>query len=789
MISEIFNISISKANEVSKTQEVSEDNLSDDIDLNSLTKMIDKGRSSDEIKDETIEFIDNEVLNALSMLEGYDAGIISKGYNGIKEFLKSDISKSNVKKLLYLKLETSNLLKRAKEGKLTKKEYFNEIKNTLYVIYPRPEKPSKEFEKQLESRIASLSPEEVERNIDEVLKLPNPKAKDYNEKLTEYLAKFKNQTSEPDTFREVDGKSICIRGGIKQAFKLKDGQDLMTFEEVFKDRFQTEYDTKKYEELVKAKNELTLLSGASATYNQVYNELHSKILTCESLMEPGRGNESVANIQAGYLQGKIVDVLKSLGYEDAQSQNEFLMKATGRTLDIEQEAEGDNKLPFKIPTYDINKVTYVAKQLLAYLKKNAPSQEKLENQAKIVDDRYRSLFGNTDSDAIVNSFIQDSENFVGKVRTGVEIVGAATMVVGMFVCTPLAVAGGVISGAGGVGLEAINEISRKDSSEKKLKELRKELITNAALFAAGAGAAKVGMAAKAALIAENCPRLVACIADVGADVTLSAISNMILTGDLMLEQEGLAQVVSLIAGHIKAGRFKGLGKKTKTEQPPHKPDIPVRNIVNNKNFFNEFIKTGKDYELAVLPDGKYVLRFKDDALNMGNKYQNLKDGESYIVIDKEGNQVKITKNGNDFDVEIIGKADTTQRSARGDRYSTYEIRKGLMHKHYPYIINMDRFPKIDIGGGEVIDLETKELKKALLGLSEGQSIVIGRDGQGIFRTNQKNNYSSRQHVLITKRNGQLIIQDMSTNGTKILADASDVNASNISSGLMHKNQP
>ena len=64
------------------------------------------------------------------------------------------------------------------------------------------------------------------------------------------------------------------------------------------------------------------------------------------------------------------------------------------------------------------------------------------------------------------------------------------------------------------------------------------------------------------------------------------------------------------------------------------PEQSVRDrLYDNENFFEDFKKTGKPYEIASCEDGTYVIRFKDNTFNTGNKY-------TYCVLDKNMKLVK-----------------------------------------------------------------------------------------------------------------------------------------------------
>ena len=597
--------------------------------------------SEDEIKEETISFIDEEFKSGMAMLEGYDAGIISKGYAGIKEFLKSKLSKSNVARALYVKQETSELLRKAKRGDLTKKEYYGDIQQLMYDIFPEIERLDKDRQNQIRERIVTLSPAEIQKEIDKIVQLPNRESPEYKNSIRDYLEGFSEITSDTTIVRQEGDRSGYFDKRIKSAYKLSGNEDLMTFEEVFQDRYGVEYKSENLDKLTTAKNELSIMYSMKATYDEIYKTLHAEILDCEAMQEPCAVgmSEIVKQGKAYSLKTKIFGVLDKLGLTDDESKAAFIKKATGIEVSIEngEFVQGENEYGL-YKSGSIEQVTYIAKRLLSYVEKQVPTAEEFEKKQNEVYTSYRDMFGENDTDGLVQSYINDNESAVGKLRGGVEGALGLAMVVSLFVCPPAALGFGIAGSVAGIGLEAVNEISRKNSSKEKFKELGIELAQNAALFASGIGAGKAGMSVRAMLVAQKCPKLMSVIADVGVDVTLSAISNLIIIGDLQLEQESVAQIVALLAGHIRAGRFKsGGGTKPapETVQPHHKPTVPVDRLVDsNKTFFNDFLKTGKAYELAQGSDGTYILRFKQDAFGVSNKY-------TYCILDKDKNLVKM----------------------------------------------------------------------------------------------------------------------------------------------------
>ena len=77
--------------------------------------------------------------------------------------------------------------------------------------------------------------------------------------------------------------------------------------------------------------------------------------------------------------------------------------------------------------------------------------------------------------------------------------------------------------------------------------------------------------------------------------------------------------------------------------------------------------------------------------------------------------------------------------------------------------------KLVLGGQYELDLSNPQIKAKLEGLKEGQTITVGREGD--IHVPGDNTRVSRKHLEITKQNGQIVVKDVSTNGTKVKTPA------------------
>ena len=86
----------------------------------------------------------------------------------------------------------------------------------------------------------------------------------------------------------------------------------------------------------------------------------------------------------------------------------------------------------------------------------------------------------------------------------------------------------------------------------------------------------------------------------------------------------------------------------------------------------------------------------------------------------------------------------------------------------PVIVSSDM--KINLGGQYELDLNSPQIKS----LKDGESLTVGRKGD--IKVPNECNHVSREHLTITKVGDQLIVKDISTNGSTISGTSADNNA-------------
>ena len=86
--------------------------------------------------------------------------------------------------------------------------------------------------------------------------------------------------------------------------------------------------------------------------------------------------------------------------------------------------------------------------------------------------------------------------------------------------------------------------------------------------------------------------------------------------------------------------------------------------------------------------------------------------------------------------------------------------EGVLRQDMQYALDMNDLPEMYLYDGSHIDFSTGEIKSRIDNLPEGGYFTIGRDGDVKIGSDTV----SRQHILVTKHNGRIVIKDISANG-------------------------
>lgn len=569
-----------------------------------------------ESQDNAIASIRENINGAIEvvMTQADEQGCISKAYNSVKEYFDAEMSLSSVCRVIYAEKTTADLLQKAQDGTLTKEEYWKTKISSAIDMLTGGRDLTDEERACLEERFAQYTPEELNALIDKIKYTNN---EDYP-KLTAQVDKLVEEGRRLIQSRGTDSSSVEFSenpNSIRALMKTTSAKELMSFEDVWKAERGVEFSPEAIKQYDEAMAEYATVSMLDAKNKQIHDILKDSMVLVKGNNE-NAVDPRIREAGEKRLETDLLTVLKSLYGDDEAKINAQLQAVSDGAVGYK-----DGKLIYN--EFSKNNKSYaLLNTAQKFLDKVDANYEKVKGQYSVEDYKnkmasaYEQAYGRKNAAQLAKAFENDQEAVVGKVRTGVEYAGMGVMVAGMFICTPMALAGGLTASFGGIGVEALNEATRKQGlSEEAKQKITQELMTNAALFAVGGVAGKMGSSAKAALLAQKCPTLMACIADIGVDATMSMLGDMVLTGEIDIEGEGLSQVMSILAGHIRAGKF-GKSAISRQDLSPSKNPAFNRALEEMKRTDPEVYK---DYELLrnknMLPD------------NIANMFMNPKNGK------------------------------------------------------------------------------------------------------------------------------------------------------------------
>ncbi len=531
----------------------------DSIKINNNNSSKTPKMTTEEAQDNAIENIKSNAEQAQKLLEAQDNGDISKAYNFVKEKLNSELAKSNVAKVVHKQFETAEFLREAKQGTLTYKEYLRRKREDIFKTFPEIDSYNDKQKQMIKKGLDSLTEGQLNRLQNQLLALPKKDDKNYQNSVNSFKQNFIKESIDEKkiltTTKSEKGQKITQKTTqkVKQAYNPSDGDRLMTFEETYLLEQGVEFNKENIQKFNDSAAQYTFANSLTNKRNEIHSLLTSALEKAK--VQGSTGLSSVDLINAELIPSIGASITKLYGKDNLA---EGLKKLTNGQYSLNDEIKSLEDLSRK----DLSAMNNIAKLILTKIDENyskALNGKKLEDYAKTMANDYKNAYGTKDASALASSFAQDQEDIVQTARNTVQIAGMVVMVGGMAFCPPAALGGGLISSFGGIGVEAYNENTKENPDKEKNKELGQEALVNAALLLIGAGSGKVGSMAKTALTAKNAPKLVAAMADIGVDSSLSLLGDLTLTGQIDLSGEGFSQLMSLVAGH-KGKIVKGVQK-------------------------------------------------------------------------------------------------------------------------------------------------------------------------------------------------------------------------------------
>lgn len=186
----------------------------------------------------------------------------------------------------------------------------------------------------------------------------------------------------------------------------------------------------------------------------------------------------------------------------------------------------------------------------------------------------------------------------------------------------------------------------------------------------------------------------------------------------------------------------------------------ILNAINNA-------KDAKQFNKAATSINKHFSN-NDDIFN--NLWDKLKTKAAQLGINSESLIQKKVKTP--YDNLVPQNANRIRNIAQHHNAAVVDVNFAPRHfkKGEKFVLDLATNKQAQIALGPIISLDLSEpkLAKLLLNLQEGQSFTIGSfEGNATYKMGSMSNGVSRQHLVVTKKDGVYIFKDTSTYGTQI----------------------
>ncbi len=492
--------------------------------LNNTTKtvnfsLLDVKLSETEAQNEVINTIMEDVSKSYILYQKQDNGIITKGYDALKNHFDSDMSSSNVEEALALQSEGADNLMLARDGKLSKREYYLENREHLKKmltrrLYEKDEQSGLDF---LDRNKGSKSKEEFaeffDKFIDNMLdKIPSIESlkKSIHELVTsnpeqteENLQKLlKRAENHQNREIPVENNGLNIKGsGIPPEF---DSDEPISFEEVYRYERGVEFDKERIEQTIQKGKELTFAASVYKKYTD-FKDSADKIINADSM--PDKKSKQIIELYNEYyaVSSNETDVKKHLNETIKKGNLPVTIKEENGeiTLDLSAYKTEDekNKALNMLLRFGIKEQKERAAKLLG-----GNPEEKMLAISQDYETVYNNAYGNEFTEELVQAMANDNDTVIQRYTGGTSLSGMAVTVIGGVLClTPAAPLGTamIVSGntmaIGGLlaesGLGYTEALTRDEISDEEIGKLTKNLIVNAGGFVIGFVAGKAGVKA------------------------------------------------------------------------------------------------------------------------------------------------------------------------------------------------------------------------------------------------------------------------------------------------------
>lgn len=554
----------------------------------------------------SMDMIAKNALNAEQLLEDIHNGFITQGYEEIKNFFKTDLSRDNVRDIIDYENSSTSYLKRAQSGTLTKRDYIKENKGRISdMLLERLERKDEETGTDFIDRnrgglsredYTKILQKEIEKEINRIRNIEDLKSIQLGitaltaEQEEKYLKRLSAQAIANNAEKPMDMAS-AVNIDLMPLEETVPADELMDFRTTFKCERGTEYSPKYMEDLAQSKGELDFATGAYNKTQVLKNKVKemednyaaaTKVYMSADGIATG-GQEPSAAKRAQEAAEFFTDYYKSAP-ENAQSDLAEIIKKQKLDIKLDTDEKGNLSINFgELYKTDLEK----NRALNTLLKVSVQNQEKRLNtllngktyQQYITDYQtdYKNALGERNATAMAEAFKEDQLTVIDNTTGLVSFGGMGVMAIGgLLTLTPAAPAGMYLIGAGGKIalsgmashhlLEFSDEYSKDEQSQERLNRMYKDLALDLGGLIIGGAAGRQGLKFASQFLQNGGSKALAFAIEKGTDFTLSAAGDLAMIGVLHYDQgleqtlksNGIGILVSTITG-LKASKemFKG----------------------------------------------------------------------------------------------------------------------------------------------------------------------------------------------------------------------------------------
>lgn len=577
--------------------------------------------TTEQAKDLSIEYLSENLQNAMEVYMAMDNGAVSEGYDQLKNFFDTELSSKNVGEVIRKEDDCIHYLTKAQEGTLTKREYYEQNKARLKtMLLDRMKKQDETGVDALDRFRGNLSREDFEKLVDSFIQnridtiSTMQGIKDFQHELI-------MQTEEDEAaFVEKLAKGAAAPSESSDAVKIGqlkqdkthpfDSDELMTFEETYELERGVEFSKQGMENLQQARGEMSFVTGAHNKVQSLKNyvdkiqedykkattplndEYGVAIYTPQEPNPQERKDEITKFVQEYYeaFPQHAVKDLKEIALDQMLN------------LEISQDENGDLKIDFTEVQKDDRQKNAALNMLLRGLVSKQKGRLEMILGGKSLDtfietyqNEYVTMMGKQNADELAKAMQEDQMTVIDRTTGLASIGGMALMVVGgVLTATPAAPLGaGLVSVGGKValgGMAARNALgytealTRDKISKEEVTRRSKDFAMDVAGLMIGSYAGHKGLKLASEAVKNGAGKVSAFVIEHGTDFSISVLGDLAMIGLVdydqgvaeTLKQNGIGILVGTVTG-ISASKamFKN-DYKTKPSEVHMAGDVKVK---------------------------------------------------------------------------------------------------------------------------------------------------------------------------------------------------------------------